>query len=89
MSAEQEIAFIRAQIAKLEAEIEALSEEDTLEGGGAMTPERAIEILTPGKAKFSPPEYDEALELAREALARYGQYKDTKTINSGDAAERN
>ena len=27
MSAEQEIAFIRAQIAKLEAEIEALSEE--------------------------------------------------------------
>ncbi len=32
MSAEQEIAFIRAQIAKLEAEIEALSEEDTLEG---------------------------------------------------------
>ena len=33
MSAEQEIAYIRAQIEKLEAEIRALSEEDAFKEG--------------------------------------------------------
>lgn len=33
-----------------------------------MTTDRAIEILTPGRARFSPAEYEKALELAREAL---------------------
>ena len=33
-----------------------------------MTAERAIEILTPGRTRYSPAEYEKALELAREAL---------------------
>lgn len=33
-----------------------------------MTAARAIEILTPGGTRFSPTEYEQALELAREAL---------------------
>lgn len=33
-----------------------------------MTVERAIEILTPWEAKFSPSEYAEALQMARKAL---------------------
>lgn len=33
-----------------------------------MTIERAVAILTPGKARYSPEEYEQALELAREAL---------------------
>ena len=35
-----------------------------------MDAKRAHDILTPGKVKFSPPEFDEALALARDALAR-------------------
>ena len=31
---------------------------------------RAIEILTPGTTRFSPAEYEEALAMAREALAK-------------------
>lgn len=34
-----------------------------------MTIERAIEILTPDAAKYTPKEYDEALSMAREALS--------------------
>lgn len=33
-----------------------------------MTAARAIEILTPGSTRYSPAEYEKALELAREAL---------------------
>lgn len=33
-----------------------------------MTIERAVEILTPGAARYSPEEYEQALELAREEL---------------------
>lgn len=35
-----------------------------------MTIKRAIEILTPGAVRFSPPEYEDALALARAALER-------------------
>lgn len=34
-----------------------------------MTYERAIDILTPGKTRFSPEEYEKALQMARAALA--------------------
>ena len=34
-----------------------------------MTSERAVAILTPGATKYTPREYEEALELARLALA--------------------
>ncbi|MBQ1576611.1 MAG: hypothetical protein IIZ83_06590, partial [Oscillospiraceae bacterium] len=37
-------------------------------GGRGMTAARAIEILTPGRTRYSPAEYEKALELAREAL---------------------
>ena len=33
-----------------------------------MTNERAILILTPGRTRFSPAEYETALEMARTAL---------------------
>lgn len=35
-----------------------------------MTIDRAIEILTPDKTRYSPQEYEEALEMARDALKK-------------------
>ncbi len=36
-----------------------------------MDAKKAIDILTPGTVKFGPAEYEEALQLAREALRYY------------------
>lgn len=39
-----------------------------------MEVQRAIDILTPGKVRYTPQEYEEALEMARNALCTIRAY---------------
>jgi len=51
-----------------------------------MTIDRAIEILTPAKTRYTPAEYEEALQMARHALrlARADEYM-TLTVKKEEA----
>lgn len=49
-----------------------------------MTYARAIDILTPGKARYTPQEYEEALKMARDALMSAAERGESEVAESGN-----
>ena len=49
-----------------------------------MTRERTADILTPGKVKYSPPEYEKALQMARDALMSAAEQEKSEVAESGN-----
>lgn len=49
-----------------------------------MTCARAIDILTPGKVRYTPQEYEEALKMAREALMSAAGHGESEAVEHGN-----